>query len=212
MNIRLVRENLGRCKASFLKAESLRAAAALISALKDIVAANAGAALPTDVRGLIRECVQFLSRDPELKPLYKTPPIYQPGQEKALMLIMADAYRQLHAAKGRESRDVALERKQNLDHSLNTGLRLLSQGNATEADAAFQEALGYYKDEQAMFMMISKALVEAGQHRRAYGYLKRGLGECTGSIALELQNLYAEVQKVRGVAENSDVDAAQPQS
>lgn len=173
MDLRKIRENLGRIKVYYLKGDTLRALGAAVVALKAL--AVPGVVLPVDVRGLLREGVQLLARDKDVKRLLKTPLMYQPGQERALLLHLAQVYKQLEEEAGREDHDAALARKRRLDQALNVGQRLLAQGKASEADASFQEALAFYRDEHRVFQLVGKWLLDAGQPRRALSYLRKAV-------------------------------------
>ena len=179
MDVRKIRENLGRIKIYYLKGETLRALGFAVMALKDVV--RAGGAPPVDVRG------PLLARDKDVKRLSKAPLMYQPGQERALLLTLATLYKQLEEEAGRESRENAFARKQRLDQTLGLGRRLLAQGKVSEADAAFQEALTHYRDERRVFQLIGKSLFDAGQPRRAVPYLKKAVElEPDNGVAREL--------------------------
>lgn len=173
MDVKKIKESLGRSKATFLKGETVRSLGFAVTAMKDIV--KAGSSLPLELRGLLRETSQFLQRDEEIKKRLKAPIVYQPGQEKQLFIILADIYKDLLAQEGFEDRKTALARKQLLDKGLVLGQKLLTQGKVSEADASFQEAISHYKDERRVFQFIAKSLLEAKQPVRALGYIKRGL-------------------------------------
>ncbi|MEG1610437.1 MAG: hypothetical protein RR317_04570 [Bilophila sp.] len=117
----------------------------------------------------------MLSRDDQIKKLLTTPLGYQPGQERQLLGALAELYKALLQEQEREDRDVAFARKQKLDQALNLGMRLLAQGQVSEADAQFVEATSAYRDEHTLFRAISKALLEAKEVRRAVPYLRRGI-------------------------------------
>lgn len=173
MDIRKVRENLGRIKLYYLKGETNRALGSAVMALKELTQTNAP--LPTDLRAPLREGVQLLARDKDVKRLYKAPLIYQPGQERALLVILAKVYKQLEDEAGRENRKDAFARKQRLDQAIGLGRRLLEQGKVSEADASFQEALTHYRNEHRAFQLIGKALLDADQPRRSVPYLKKAV-------------------------------------
>lgn len=196
MDLKKIRANLGRCKASYQKNDAVRALTECIMALTDIVRAGSPT-LPLDVRGLIRESIQLLSRDPIIKDKIKAPIIYQPGQERATLIILADIYKQTLAEQENENREQSLARKQKLDQSLILGNKLLAQGKVSEADAAFQEAISAYKDEHRIFLLIGKALMDAEQPRRAYPYLKKAMEVEPDNN--NLLDLYDQVQKARGM-------------
>lgn len=184
MDLRKARENLGRIKIYYMKGESARALQAAIVALKELVQCNP---LPTEMRGLLREGLQFITRDAELKPYLKSPIIYQPGQERQLLLSLAAIYKAMEEAAGRESHEQALERKRRLDQGINVGQKLLAQGKVSEAEESFQAALRNYRDEHRIFMLVGRWLFEAEQPRRAVPYLKKAVElEPTNTMALEL--------------------------
>lgn len=169
--LKMVRENLGRVKVYYLRNDSLRALNSMLLGIKE---ACRVATLPTDIRGLIREAAQTISRDENLKAVLRAPLSYTPGQERQLLAAVADLFKRYMEETQREDHDAALARKQKLDHAFNQGVKLLEQKQISEADASFAEAVNYYKDEHRLFLMIGKALMDAGEVRRAIPYLKRG--------------------------------------
>ena len=172
MNIRQIRENLGRVKTSFQRNEILRALLFFITGLKEL----GGNAPPSDLRGDIREAMQLLMRDEKVKALLPAPNFgYNPGQEKAILELFTKIHEQLQELSTHEDHKDALERKIKLDRAFLLGKRHLEQGRVSEADASFVEALQYYKDEHHIFYMIALALVELKEVVRAGPYLKKGL-------------------------------------
>lgn len=170
MTIREIREQLGRVKHYYLRNETLRALAAVVSALS----ALGKTAPPMDLRGPLREAISLITRDALVKDLLRAPIIYQPGQEKAILAQLAPIYKMLHEAENIESHEDALNRKIQLDQAYTQGLRHLEQNRISEGDAEFARCLTFYKDEHRIFCMIAKALLDAGEVRRAYPYAKRG--------------------------------------
>lgn len=168
--LKQVRENLGRVKAYYLRNDSVRALNHMILAMKDICRLPS---LSTELRGLIREAVQTLGRDENLKPVMKSPLSYTPGQELQLLGALADLYKRYLEEMDREDHATALARKQKIDQNYNQGMKLLEQQQISEADACFAEAVTCYKDEHRLFLLIGKSLMEAGEPRRALPYLKR---------------------------------------
>ena len=67
-------------------------------------------------------------------------------------------------------------------------------GNSRKADAAFQDALKFYRDENRVFQLIGKYLLDAGQGRRALTYLRK---------AVELEPDNAAAQALLAEAERS---------
>lgn len=170
--LKIVRENLGRVKAYYLRNDSLRALNAMLLGVKEACRVSA---LPTDIRGLIREAAQTLTRDENLKTVLRGPLSYTPGQERQLFAAVADLYKRYMEELQREDRGDALARKQKLDHAFNQGMKYLEQKQISEADTCFAESITHYKDEHRIFLMIGRALMGAGEARRAIPYLKRGI-------------------------------------
>lgn len=170
--LKQARDELGRVKVYYLRNETTRA---LYHAVLGVKAISGLSALPMEMRGLVRDAVQHLARDENLKPHIKAPIAYTPGQERQLLLVLADLYKRYMAALDYEDHDTALARKLKLDHAFNLGKRLLDQKQSTEADACFAEAVTCYKDEHSLFKLIGRVLVDAGEVRRAVPYLRRAV-------------------------------------
>lgn len=192
MTSREIREHLGRVKPYYLRNDSLRALASAITGLRGI---DASQQISTELRSIIREAVQFLARDQEIRKHATAPIAYQPGQERALLTTLVAAYKSLHAAIESEDHDEALARKIKLDQACNNGLKLLEQGKPSEADACFAEAVSHFKDEHRVFALIGKKLMAAGEVRRALPYLKKGVE--VAPLDAEMRNLYEECQRLR---------------
>ncbi len=192
MDIRKVREEFARVKPHYLRGETLRALVCAITAFKEM-----GGVAPTtsELRGYIRETVQLLARDPQIKEAVKTPLVYTPGQEKLIYTQLIMAYKEIKEKVDQEAHEEILARKMRLDRCYNEGLRHLAQNRVSEADAAFTEALSNYKDEQRLFFLIGQALAEAGEVRRAYPYLKRGMEEAPDMQ--DMAELFEDVSKKR---------------
>ncbi|MDD4701209.1 MAG: hypothetical protein PHI96_03215 [Desulfovibrio sp.] len=173
MNSRKIREDLGRARASSTRRDPARALYLAISALKDL----GGQPAPTDLRGDVRTTVLTLAADPELKDHLPANLAYQPGNEKDLLQLLANAYQSVMGNTAQEDYETTLQRKLNIDRNLREGKKLLSEGRASEADACFAEATKSYKDELAIFAMMATAMMHAKEYVRALGHVRSGLKE-----------------------------------
>lgn len=191
MNIKEIRDYLGRVKLYYQRNDTVRALGAAVAALKGLGAGQA----PLDVRTLLRDATQLLGRDQKIRVHLKGPLAYQPGEEAVLLRQLMQAYSVLHAEGAKEDRETALARKIRLDQALNQGMRELEMGRASEADACFAEAVNNYKDEHHMLYLIGKALMEAGEVRRALPYLKRGATAAPNRE--DMKALFEECQSLR---------------
>jgi predicted Zn-dependent protease len=172
MNIRQIRENFGRVRTSFQRNEMLRALNCFVAGLQGL----GGSAPPTDIRGDIREALQYLVRDEQVKALLPEGQHgYTPGQEKELLALFTTIRDQIKTAAETEDYESALARKIKLDQAYNAGKKLLEQGRVSEADASYAEAVLAYRDEHRLFYMIASLLVDAREVVRAGPYLKKGL-------------------------------------
>lgn len=187
-----IRDHLGRVKPYFLRGDTLRALASAISGIKGLSAASPG----TDIRGLIREAAQMLSRDARIRANVREGAlVYQPGNERTLLGHLIQAYKAMREDSEKEDREATLARKIRLDQAYNQGVRHLEQGRVSEADACFSEAVAHYKNEHRLFHLIGKTLMDAGEVRRALPYLKRGVDACPDDETM--RNLYMECQRLR---------------
>ena len=198
MNIRQIRENLGRVRTSFQRNETIRALTCFIAGLSGI----GNNAAPTDIRGDIREALQFLVRDEQIKALLPGGQYsYTPGQEHEMLVFFTQIHDLLKEAAETENHEDALARKIKIDSAYNTGKKLMEYGKVSEADAYFAEAVQSYKDEHRLFYMIASLLVDAGEVVRAGPYLKKGLEVLPGdpdlTALLERARVLRQAMKAR---------------
>lgn len=171
MNIRKIREDLGRVKTSCMRHDFPRALFLTIAALKEL----GGMSAPPDVRGDFRDALAVLTSTAEFKKAYSRPVSYQPGAERALLGLFVGLYKELKGQEDQEDYETTLQRKLNLDRFLKEGKLYLTQGKASEADASFAQALKYVKNETSVFAMMAKAMMDAGEYVRALGHVRNGL-------------------------------------
>ncbi len=191
MNIRKIREDLGRAKASCMRRDLLRALYLTISALREL----GGQTAPTDLRGDIRTTVNALASDPGLVDHLPPNVAYQPGNEKDLLQIFAKTYKEFKDHDEQEDYETTLQRKLNIDRWIKDGKKFLEEGRPSDADACFNEAMKFYKDEQAVFAVMTKAMMGAGEYVRAMGHARNGLKENTQDE--ELLRLIDECTRLR---------------
>lgn len=170
LNVRKIREDLGRARACLKRGEIPRSLYLVITALKET-----GGTPPMDLRGDFRETIQAFTKDEEFRKEYPVPLTYQPGSERDLCNQLIQIYKALQGQEKQEDYETTLQRKLGLDHCLKEGRVLLAQGKASEADAVFMEGLKNFRNEQAVFSLMAKAHMEAGEYVRALGYIKKGL-------------------------------------
>ena len=191
MNARKIREDLGRAKACCSRHDSERALFLTISALKEL----GGQSAPLDLRGDFRTAFAELAADPDLKAAGVPALAYSPGAEKEVLQQLSQVYRTLKGQEKEEEYQSALQRKLSLDHSFSDGKKFLSAGKPTEADACFVEALKHYKDEKAIFGMMARAMMDAGEYVRAMGHARNGLKELPNDA--ELTRIIEECARLR---------------
>ena len=191
MNARKIREDLGRAKACCSRHDTERALFLTISALKEL----GGQSAPLDLRGDFRTAFAELAADPDLKAAGVPALAYSPGAEKEVLQQLSQVYRTLKGQEKEEEYQSALQRKLSLDHSFSAGKKFLSAGKPTEADACFVEALKHYKDEKAIFGMMARAMMDAGEYVRAMGHARNGLKELPNDA--ELTRIIEECARLR---------------
>lgn len=196
MELREIKEQLGRVRLYYLRNDIARALGSAVLGVKGIV--QSGVAPSTEIKGHVREAIQLLSRDDQIKSLLTAPLGYQAGQERALLAQLANLYKALLEEQEREDRVVAFARKQKIDQALNLGMRLLTQGQISEADAQFAEAVSVYRDEHTVFRTISKALLDSGEVRRAIPYIKKGMEVLPADP--EMTRLFEQAKQMRDTA------------
>lgn len=191
MNVRKIRETLGRSKSSLQRRDFGRAIQLFAGALKEL----GGQPAPTDLRGDIRNVLADICADPAYKKQFAQPLSYQPGQEKELLQAMAGLYRDGLGQDEAEDYESALQRKMNLDRCLKDGRQFLAQNRPSDADDSFSELFKFYKNEFAVHALIAKAMMDAKEYVRALGYLRNGLKERPTDT--QLRRLAEECMKMR---------------
>lgn len=191
MNARKIREDLGRAKACCSRHDTERALFLTISALKEL----GGQSAPLDLRGDFRATLAELATDPDLKAAGAPVSVYSPGGEKELLQQLSQFYRAMKGQEKEEEYQLALQRKLNLDHCFSDGKKFLAEGKPSEADACFAEALKHYKDEKAIFGMMARAMMDAGEYVRAIGHARMGLKEMPDDA--ELARIIEECTRLR---------------
>ncbi len=171
MNARKIRENLGRVKSSCMRGEVARAVFLVVGALKEL----GGQTAPTDLRSDFRNALADLVAIPEVKAVAGKALNYAPGSERELLQKLSAMYRTMVGQESEEEYQAALQRKLKLDHCFRDGKKFLDEGKPSEADGCFAEALKYYRDETAIFGMMARAMLEAGEPVRALGHVRAGL-------------------------------------
>ena len=170
MNVRKIREDLGRARACLKRNEMPRALYLIVTAFKET-----GSNPPMDLRGDFRETITALAKDEDFRREHPGPLAYQPGNEREICNLLIKIYKSAQGQEKPEDYETTLQRKLGLDHCLKEGRALLAQGKASEADAVFMDGLKNFRNEQAVFGLMAKAHMEAGEYVRALGYIKKGL-------------------------------------
>ena len=196
MNIRKIREDLGRVKTSCQRRDFSHALYLLIASLKEL----AWQRPPSDLRTDFREAINFVGSDPQFKELSGKPLIYKPGAERELLTFLIQIYQTLTGKKNNESYEEALERKLKIDHALRDGKHFLSRRQINDAEACFAEAIKNYRDEHALFLMIARSYIEIKEFARGLGYLREGLKRAPNDPSLlkladECLRMRAEAEK-----------------
>ena len=171
MNIRKIREDLGKVHTSCQRRDMDHALALVISSLKAIGSQQP----PTEIRSALREAIATIASDPAYKEVSSTPLVYQPGKEAALLTLLLSVRKTHDDVKSKEDYETALNRKLAIDHALRDGRTFLSRGRVTEAEECFERAEGNFHDETDLFAMIARAYLQVGELNRAIGHLRKGL-------------------------------------
>ena len=171
MNVRKIREDLGRVKTSCQRRDFQHGLYLLIASLKEL----GGQRPTTDIRSDLREAVNTIASDPEFKAVCAQTISYKPGAERELLSMLIQIYQTLVGKKNSESYEEAAERKLKIDQALRSGKNFLSHGRLADAEACFADAIKNYRDENALFLMIARAYIELKEYGRGLGYLREGL-------------------------------------
>ena len=180
VNIRKIREDLGRAKSSCQRRDFLQGLFLLISSLKEL----GGQRAPTDLRSDFREAIASVCADPLYKAVKPTPISYVAGRERDILTQMVQVYQTVVHKKNTETYEEAAERKLKLDHALRDGKRFLASRQIAEAELCFADSIKYCRYENALFAMIARAYIDIKEYTRGLGYLREGLKRAPNDTAL----------------------------
>ncbi|MBQ9536864.1 MAG: hypothetical protein IJU79_03635 [Desulfovibrionaceae bacterium] len=185
MNIRKIREDLGRVKSSCQRRDFNNALFLLISSLKEL----GGQRAPLDLRQDFRDALFAICSDPNYKSVRPTPVIYNAGKEREILAQMLQVYQAIVGQVETESYEVAAARKLKIDQALRDGKNFLSRGLVPEAELSFAEAVKNYRTENALFAIIAREFMAVKEYGRGLGYLREGLKRApTDPMLRELAN------------------------
>ncbi|MBQ7738287.1 MAG: hypothetical protein IJT59_01340 [Desulfovibrionaceae bacterium] len=193
MNIRKIREDLGRIQPSCQRRDFNHALVLLISSLKEL----GGQRAPMDIRQDFRDALITICSDPIFKAVHATPITYTAGKEREILSQLVKVYQAIVGQANKETYEEAAARKLKIDHALRDGKNFLSRGLVSDADTCFAQAVKNYRDENALFAMIAREFMNAKEFARAQGYLKFGLKQAPNdplllSLAMQCQRLRAQ--------------------
>ncbi len=194
MNVRKIREDLGKSRTCVQRRDYPRAIYLFCIAVKDL----GGQTAPMDLRGDFRSALVDICADPIYKKEFSQPLSYQPGKEKEILTFLNKFYKKIMGNEEQEDYEATLQRKLNIDRNIADGKNFLSQGKVSEADECFMNALKFYRNEIAVFPMIARALMDSSQYVRALGYLRKGLAERPDDP--DMTRLAAECAQKRGAS------------
>jgi len=187
MDIRLIKDALSKAKLYGTRGDYIGSLKLMLQGLREVV--SSPGTPPAEVRSFIREVAQIFAYEESVQSLSYTSLLYNPGEEKALYMLLKKVYDILRENADAEAYSEALGRKKKIDKYLILGKKLLAENKIAEADQAFQESVKYYKDEADLFPYIAKMLLDANQAPRALIYLKKA-----ASLDRDNQNIAQMIQ------------------
>ena len=172
-----IREDLARAKAAYAKNDELRTVQLVALALRSFLAVKLPGSERTVIESLLRESCGNLSKLPSVKKYVPNGIPYVKGQEQKLAAFTLSLAKKLEGDLGTEDLDAMRQRKLRIDHAVIKGTKLLAEGNLLEAQRMFRAAVEDYVDEKGLFPLVVSRLLDAGQPKAAFEYLKRALEE-----------------------------------
>jgi len=170
-----ISEHLARARGYIQRNDPSRALGSFMVGLKGSMENRLLGREKIDFEVAVREVAQLLMRNDTVQQFLPDGINYQPGQEKRLLLQIAEGLKRLHAHLRKGNIEENRSRKLRLDQAVIRGQKMLASGRPDEADASFQEALSLYVDEIALFPLLGSKYMDAGMPRQALPYLKQGL-------------------------------------
>ena len=172
-----IREDLARAKAAYAKNDELRAVQLVAMAMRSFLSVKLPGSERMPIESLLRECFGNISKLPSVKKYVPNGIPYVKGQEQKLAAFAVTLAKKIESDLGSEDIEAMRQRKLRIDHAVIKGTKLLAEGNLLEAQRLFRAAVEDYVDEKGLFPLIASRLIEAGQPKAAFEYLKRALEE-----------------------------------
>ncbi|KHK02116.1 tetratricopeptide repeat protein [Desulfovibrio sp. TomC] len=172
-----IREDLARAKAAYAKNDELRAVQLVALSLRSFLSVKLPGSERTPIEGLLRESLANISKLPSVKKYVPNGIPYTKGQEQKLAVFTVSLAKKIEADLADEGLDAMRQRKLRIDHAIIKGTKLLADGNLLEAQRNFRAAVEEYVDEKGLFPLLASRLIDAGQPKAAFEYLKRALEE-----------------------------------
>lgn len=179
-----VMENLARAKGYFHRHDVARAVLALAHGLKELV--ESPQIVGRDKQSIqmaVAELAQLLGRTEEAQEHMLEGLLYERGKEKAFLKDCATFFKRLDAAAKAEQEAQTQARKLRMDRLLLRGGKLLEAGRLPEALQHYDEAASLHQDEDIIFTMIGRRLLEAGAAEQAAAWLAKAVATKDANIS-----------------------------
>ncbi|WP_144284102.1 tetratricopeptide repeat protein [Megalodesulfovibrio gigas] len=199
-----VMENLARAKGYFHRHDVPRAVLALAHVLKEFLESPqiVGRDKQT-IQMTVAELAQLLGRTEEAQEFMLEGLLYERGKEKSFLKDCATFYKRLDAAAKAEQEAQTQARKLRMDRLMLRGGKFLAAGRLAEALQCYDEAASLHHDEDIIFTMIGRRLLEAEASEAALPWLAKAVATKDANITAWLA--YGQALK----AQNRIEDAAQ---
>lgn len=203
--VKEVSEHLARAKGYFHRHDVARSLRALATAIKQLLDSPAivGRDKQTVQMGIL-ELHQLLGRTEEVQRLRPEGLPYERGKERQLLLDLLGILKLLDEEARREQETQTQTRKLRMDRLLLRAGRLLEEQKLQEALNCYEECASLHVDEDIVFTMIGRRLLDAGAAAQALPWLKRAVTTDAENVnahaalakTLELQGDLAEARLV----------------
>ncbi|GAB7081215.1 hypothetical protein JCM14635_28880 [Megalodesulfovibrio paquesii] len=185
-------EHLARSKGYFHRHEVARAVLALAHGLKMLVETPTIVGRDKQaVQMAIAEMAQHLGRTEEAQEHMLEGLFYERGKEKAFLNDCATFYKRLDAAAKAEQEAQTQARKLKMDRLMLRAGKLIAAGKLAEAIQHYEEAASLHHDEDIIFTMIGRKLLDAGAAEQALPWLTRAVGTKDASVVAYLSHAQA---------------------
>ncbi len=133
---------------------------------------------------MLADAAHHLNNDKELRKFFPLTIAYKPGEERALLDIMASLLQELEAAAVADAQQQMEVNAAKKAEGLEVGQKLLDEQRFDEAQTHFKSLVAHFPNDSQLKGEIGDRFLKASRYEEAFNYLAQALDESPDSVYL----------------------------